>query len=615
MKLIWRFYKMYVFRHWGKLLVAFLLTATVNQAPYGFSMLGKWLVDDVLQVGGKNKTEVVQQTDTPSKSAEDKYQGLWIFLAISLGLRVGTAGFGGWAGYLTSSAGQRVLFRLRSSLQEKLSNLPLAYFDKYSTGQLMVRVMDDANGAQNNTVNLPVNVGTQLVTLIVGVVLLWNINPTMTLMALGVLPFYGVGALLFMKPLRENTEQMRVANSELQSLIEEKLTFVPTIKYYAQEASESTRFFARLQENLKIGFRQNALNTGLSVTLMIISGLGATGILLYGFYQLQNGTMKLGEVLAVYQMTALLFGPITALTNVNVQLQTTGIILARIYEVLDMNPELDDAPNAQVVSNLNGEITFDHVSLRYVEGGPVALKDVNFHLPAGQTMAILGPSGCGKTAVANLVARFYDPTEGQILIDGTNVRAFELQSLRKSIGIASQESRIFSGTVSQNIAFGDDDIDQETIVTSAKVAGVHEAITNLTKGYETLIGKGGETLPQEMVQRLSIARTLLGSPAIFIFDDSVSALSEEAEELLFEDVEKAFEKQTLIIITNRVRTAENAHHILVMRDGSVVEQGTHKTLTESKGVYWRMYLHQTQRPNAISAETRLHLPDEIDTIT
>ncbi len=612
MKLIRRFYKEYVLRHWGKLLLAFLLTVTANQAPYGFSLLGKWLVDDVLQVARKGNVAVVQsEQSAPPVSTEDKFEGLWIFLAISLSLRFGTAGFGGISGYLTSSAGQRVLFRLRSQVQTKLSNLPLSYFDKYSTGQLMVRVMDDANSAQTNTVNLPVNVATQFVTLIVGLVLLWGISPTMTLMALGVLPFYATGAMLFMRPLRKNTEAMRNANAELQSLIEEKLTYVATIKYYAQESAESTRFFKRLRQNLQIGFRQNALNTGLSVTLMIISGLGATGILMYGFLQLQDGAMKLGEVLAVYQMTALLFGPITALTNTNVQLQTTRIILERIYEVLDAESDLSDDGGGVVVDTLRGDIAFENVSLRYIEGGPVALRDVNFHLPAGQTLAVLGPSGCGKTAVVNLLSRFYDPTEGRVLIDGLDIRTLNLQDLREQIGMASQEARIFSGTVAQNIAFGDPDIERPTIEHAAQVAGIHDAILELPKGYDTQIGKGGESLSQDVVQRISIARTLLGDPAIFVFDDSVSALSEEAEELLFENIEKAFERQTIIIITNRVRTAENAHQILVMREGHVVEQGSHDELVAQKGVYWRMYLHQTQRPYEVAPEPRLHEPDEM----
>ena len=612
MTLIRRFYKEYVFRHWGKLLIAFLLTAAVNQAPYGFSMLGKWLVDDVLQVGGKGKAaEVAPENVVP---LDEKYEGLWLFLAVSLGLRLSTAALGGVAGYLTSGAGQRVLFRLRSAVQEKLSNLPLSYFDRYSTGQLMVRVMDDANGAQNNTVNLPVNVGTQIVTLIVGIVLLWKINPTMTLMALGVLPFYAAGTALFMNPLRKNTEEMRNANTELQALMEEKLTFVPTIKYYAQEEAESTRFFNRLQENLKIGFHQNALNTGLSVVLMIISGVGATGVLMYGFWQLEAGAMKLGEVLAVYQMTALLFGPITALTNVNVQLQTTNIILERIYEVLDMKSELDDAPDAIDVAQLQGEITFENVSLRYIEGGPVALQNVSFHLPAGKTVALLGPSGCGKTAVVNLLMRLYDPTEGVVKVDGVDVRKYKLQSLRESIGLSSQESRVFSGTVAENIAFGTDGVDRTSIEHVAEVAGVHETIMALPKGYDTRIGKGGESLTQDIVQRLAIARALLGEPAIFIFDDSVSALSEEDEELLFEDIERAFVKQTLAIVTNRVRTAENANQILVMRDGGIVEQGSHEELVALKGVYWRMYLHQTQRPGAVMAEPRLHTPQEMGEI-
>ena len=649
MKLVIRFYREHVIRHWGKLLLAFVLTATVNQTPYAFSMLGKWLVDDVLQIGrkGKGKAAAPEQpkaeerpaegprppepqapvasgaveapaqtvpppaTGPPTRPTEEKIRLLWVFLAISLGLRLLTAVFGAGSGYLTSSAGQRVLFRLRAAIQQKLTQLPLSYFDRYSTGQIMVRVMDDANAAQANTVNLPVNVLTNLVTLVVGLVLVSKINPTMAWMALGVLPLYGAGSMLFMGALRRNTEAVREANADLQSLLEEKLTYIATVKYYAQELGETERFSDRLGENLKLAWRQNFLNTGLSVVLMIISGLGATGVLMYGFWQLRDGNMLLGEVLAVYQMTALLFGPITALTNTNVVLQTTGVILSRIYEVLDIEPEITDAPDAVELAEVRGDLAFEDVSLQYVEGGPVALRNVSLQLPAGKTLAVIGPSGCGKSTLAALLLRFYDPTEGRILLDGEDLRRIRLHDLRQAMDMASQEARVFSGTVAQNIAFGDPDIDRARIEHVAQVAGAHDDILQLPKGYDTLVGKGGEQLPMELIQRLTIARTLVGNPAVFIFDDSASAMSEEEEENLYLAVEQAHAAQTLVIITNRVKTAENADLLAVMRDGRIIELGADAELKEQKGVYWRMYLHQTRRPGEIPPEQRLHLPEEL----
>lgn len=600
MSLVRRFFREYVAVHWGKLLVAFLLTGAVNQAPFAFSMLGKWLVDDVLGVG---------QSGSNGLTTDEQISQLWVFLAISLALRTGQAGLGGLSGYLISSTGQRVLFSLRSTVQEKLTDLSLAFYDRYSTGQLMVRVMGDASAAQANAVNMPVNVGVQIVTLCVGVFLIWRISPTMTLIAMAALPLYALGSALFMGALRKNTELVRNSNAELQSRLEEKLTHVQTIQYYGQEAYESRRFLGRLQDHLKLAWRMNGLNTGLSVVLMIVSGVGATSVLLYGFWQFEAGVMKLGEVLAVYQMAALLFGPITMLTNTSVVIQTTAVVLSRIYEVLDLESDVKDAPDA-VDADIHGEIRFDNVSLQYLEDGPVALKKVSFEVRNGESLAVLGPSGCGKSSIANLLQRFYDPTEGAVFVDGVDVQKLRLDTLRRSIGLAGQEARLFSGSVAENIAFGDPDVSQEEIERVTETVGLRETVAALPQGYKTTVGKGGATLGQDAVQRIAIARTLLKNASILVFDDSVSATTEEAEMDLYRSIEEAYSTQTLIIITNRVRTAETADRIAVFREGELVEFGSPEELKGQRGIYWRMFLHQTERPQEVNREVRLSTPEE-----
>lgn len=599
MSLVMRFYREHVAPHWKKLSLAFVLTATINQASYAFSMLGKWLVDDILLIGSGEAPDLTSQMS-----------GLWTFLAISMSLRLGTAGLGAWSGYLTSSTGQRVLFRMRSALQSKLSRLPVSYFDRYSTGQLMVRVMEDANAVQANAVNLPVNLATQLVTLGVGITLMWGISPTITMIALASLPFYALGSALFTGAISRNTEKIRNANAELQSLLEEKLTNVATIKYYAQQGSESERFWNRLSENLELSWRQNKLNTSLAVVLMIVSGIGATSVLMYGFWQYRDGAMKLGAVLACYQMAALLFGPITALANANVTVRNVSVILGRLYDVLDTKPDIEDAPNAHDIE-VKGDLAFDHVSLQYLADGPIAIDDVTFEIPAGHTVAIVGPSGCGKSSIVNLLLRFYDPTEGRILLDGVDFRELKMDTVRGAISVASQDARLFSASVRENIAFGDQDIDQALIEHAAQVVGIHEEILALPDGYETQVGKGGETLGAGSIQRLAVARALIRDPKVFVFDDSVTAMSEAEEEDLYLAINEAFRDRTLVIVTNRVQTAENADMILLMREGKVVEQGTSEELKRAKGIYWRMYLHQTQRPDRVHPEVKVHTPEMI----
>ncbi|MDX1681868.1 MAG: ABC transporter ATP-binding protein [Phycisphaeraceae bacterium] len=643
MKLLLRFYREFVLQFWRPILIALLLTATLSQGGFAFSMLGKWLVDDVLEVGRAAAVQVdtnqgsespdaeteptttdpagpVSDDPSPSSTSEpvsssttvassappvvdpDKARGLLYFLLISLGLHFVVALMGGIAGFLVSSVGQRVLFRVRMALQRRLLGMSMAFYNRQQTGQLMVRVLEDANGAQANTVNLPVNIAAHLVSLAVGLWLLWRLNPTMTMIALGVLPLYAIGSAVFMVPLRHNTDNVRRANADLQSLIEERLSLISTIKSYAQEMAEGRRFFRRLRQNLAITWRQNALNTGLSVTLMLISGLGATAILLIGFINIRAGRMQLGETLAFYQMTALLFGPITALANTYLVIQTSSVLLQRIYDVLDTHPDLAEPESPVEPEVIRGDIAFENVSLRYSDHSAIAVNDVTFTAPAGSRVALLGTSGSGRTTIANLLVRLFDPDTGTVRLDGVDLRDYRLERVRRAVAVASQDARVFAGSIHENIAFGAEDATDDQVARAADVAGAHDPITQLPDGYQTRVGRGGMELPSTLLQRIAIARTLISDPAVLVFDDSASALSDTAEINLYDRISEAFANRTQLVITNRVRTAERCDQVIVMRDGQIIEQGNPEDLLARKGTYWRMFIHQTHRPGTIPVE-------------
>ena len=637
MNMILRFYREYIVRHWRKLLIALLFTATLNQAGFAFSMLGMWLVDDILRVGrsapalvvvepGESAMteefveedlfaqdvvrepadeELVAFEETPEEMERSRQRrGLFLFVAISIGLHLAAAVLGGVSGYLSESTGQRVLYRLRLNLKRRLTQLSPAYHSNQQIGQLMVRVLDDANAAQANTVNLPVNTITYLVTLGMGLTLLWRLNPGMTVVALCILPLYAMASLLFMRAIRTNTERIRTANADLQSVVEEDLTLMGTIKAYSREGAEVGRFFTQLRNNLLLAWRQNKLNTGLSVTLMIISGLGTTGILCYGFLQIRDGAMPIGAVLAFYSMTGLLFGPVTSLVNISVILQTTKVILSRVYDVLDATSDVKEVAEPVKLDPIRGEVSFHNVSLRYGLG-PVAVRELTFHCKPGERIALLGSSGSGRTTVAHLLLRFYDPNEGTICLDGVDLRELPLAQLRSSIGMASQEERLFTGTIRDNIAFGAMGVlPEDEIERIATVVGIHEIIAALPDGYETRVGKGGQSLEHSLVQRIGIARVLAGNPALLFFDDSASTLADEEEVALYDAIRGVFAGRTQFIITNRVQTAQTMDRVLILRSGSLIESGTPEELLSARGTYWRMYLHQTSRPDTLPMERR-----------
>mgnify|MGYP006280767141 CR=1 FL=1 len=612
MQLLWRLIKTQLRRHWKGMLAMLVIALMVSATPYGFAMLGRWLVDDVLQVAGPPKT--AQKAEQPAegepaaaeqagkaaepqaewqeKTPEGKLRLLLIFFIGSLSIHVFVTGLSVISAIVNQRIVQRITHRLRRSVHEKIASMDLAVFSREQVGQLMTRALDDTAGIPGNLTQLVINVITQIGMLILGAVLLLRLNPRMTLLALGALPFYGIVCWYFLPKLRNNTEDLRTKVAAFNGFMVERLTNVTTIKNYAQEEREIGAFNHRLDENLGLSRRQNRLNVWFNTLTTIITAGATLGVLLVGFLNIRAGRMQLGEVLAFYGVTAQLFVPISALVGMGTVAQTLQVLAQRVYSVLDTPSTLTDAPDARDPETLKGEVEYRDVSLRYQEGGPFAVENVSFTVPVGATACIVGPSGCGKSTLLLLLARLHDPTDGAVCLDGIDIQKLPVRTVRRVVAQVLHDCPVFTGTIAENIAYGDPDATQEQIEHAARQVGLDETITEMPGGYKTRLGTGGESLDAEQLARLGLARAIMVEPVVVTLDDTFSAIEEEAERPLRAAVRTALAGRTMLIATSRLSVCEDADLVVVMQQGKVVQTGTHQEMMEQPGLYRRMYMRQ-----------------------
>jgi len=589
--------------HWKGLLVRFIIASAVASTPYAFSMLGKWLVDDILQVTGRPKVTQVQADAGPAvaqdwvpKSEDEKIRLLVVFVLISVGIHVAITAASAGSELINSRINESLALDLRSAVNDKLSVMEMGLFTREQVGQLMTRTMDDTAAIPGNLTNLAVNLFTQIGMLILGLVLLVRLNATMTFVVLGALPFYAVSCAIFLPRLRKAAIEQRDRWAAMGGYAVERLTNVATVKNYAQEQREIRTFEGWVDRNLAVGRRQHRLNLYFGTLTTITTGVGTIIVLWMGFLGIKSGTMQLGEVLAFYAVAAQLFVPVSALVGLATVVQTIQIHARRVYDILDMPERLRNASDAvDLPEPVQGEIEFRDVALQYTEGGPFAVQGVDLKIPAGKTVCIVGPTGCGKSTLLSLATRMYDPTDGEILLDGIPLPKLRLRRLRRAIGNILHDCDVFSGTIADNLRFGAPQATKEELQQAVEHAGLTEFISALPKGLDTLVGREGLGLTEEQLVRLAVARATVTKPAVLTVDDTFSAIQPSAEEELRQAIRKALADRTVLIATSRLSICEDADLVVVMQKGTVVDQGTHDELISRPGIYCRMYMRQAGR--------------------
>lgn len=494
--------------------------------------------------------------------------------------------------YMSERASQGVAFDFRNELFAKIQRLSFSYHDQNQTGQLMIRATDDVE-----KVRLFVGQGLlqalQAVVLLVAVlVILFATNWRLTLVVLPVLPlafllFLGFG--MISAPLFGKV-QMRL--SALNTILQENLAGIKIVKAFVREPYEQKRFNTAADNLMAQQISVSRVFSFLFPVIFLVAQLGQAAILYFGGKQIIAGDLTLAE----YQKFALyliyLFIPMGQLGFIISLMAQASASAARIFEILDTKNDVTDKPGAITLPQVQGHVEFKHVTFKYFGSSDPVLNDVNFEATPGQTIALLGATGSGKTTIINLLPRFYDPSEGQILIDGHDVRDVTLDSLRSQIGTVLQETNLFSGTIRDNIAFGRTDASLEQVIEAAKAAAAHDFIMSFPQGYDTPVGERGTTLSGGQKQRIAIARALLLDPRILILDDSTSSVDLTTEFKIQQALDRLMKGRTSFVIAQRITTVLNADQILVLDKGSVVARGKHEELMEESPIYAEIYHSQ-----------------------
>lgn len=493
--------------------------------------------------------------------------------------------------YLIGWLGQRIVFDLRFQSYRHLNRLSLAYYDTRQTGKIMARLTGDVDTIQYMISGGFVTFMADLFSVVALLVVLFAVQWQLAAVTVCVIPLYVLNYKLFIRHIRPLSEELRERWDAMLGVLQEKLAGITVVKAFVREDFETEEFMKTVQDNFTIGMKQMKLNRRLGAFAQIIRAVGTGLVLWYGGTLVQGRHMRVGDLLAFTGWIASLYDPAVRLVDFNVTLQWARAAIERVFETLDTRPEITDAEDAIAIRNMRGAVEFRNVTFGYDSDLPT-ISNVSVKVAPGEIIAIVGPSGAGKTTLVNLIARFYDVNQGQILIDDVDLRKVRLESVRRQIGIVSQESLLFSVSLKENIKYGWHDASDRAIVQAAKNADLHEFILNLPHGFDTKIGEDGIKLSVGQKQRMSIARATLTDPKILILDDATSALDSKTEANVQAALERLMRGRTCFVIAHRLSTIMNADRIVVMESGQVVDVGTHQELVARPGVYQNLYNEQ-----------------------
>jgi ATP-binding cassette subfamily B protein len=494
--------------------------------------------------------------------------------------------------FMAEQTSQGLAFDLRNAIFAKVQRLSFSYYDKNQTGQLMIRATDDVERVRLFIAQGLILAVQSFLLLIGALVVLFITNWRLTLWVLPLLPialflFMGFGRIS--QPL---FAQIQARLSALNTILQENLAGIKVVKAFAREPAEQRRFDAAADDLFAISLKVNRIFAVLFPLIFLVSQLGQALILYAGGAQILGGTLNLGEYQKFSLYLVYVFFPLGQLGFIVALMAQAGASAGRIFEILDAQSDIVEAPDAVALPVIQGRVEFKDVTFRYFGGGEPVLSDVSFVAEPGQTVALLGATGSGKTTIINLVPRFYDVSEGAVLIDGLDVRKVRLDSLRSQIGIVLQETNLFSGTIRDNIAFGRPEATREQVVAAAQAAAAHDFIAGFPQGYDTPVGERGTTLSGGQRQRIAIARALLLDPHLLILDDSTSAVDLQTEVKIQHALDNLMRGRTSFVIAQRISTVLNADQILVLDKGMVVARGTHAELMEQSPIYAEIYHSQ-----------------------
>ena len=491
---------------------------------------------------------------------------------------------------LMNFIGQRVVADIRNRLYQVIQTQSMSFFTKNQTGILMSRITNDVNSMQGAVSEAVTSLLKDSFTLICLMFVIFYRDWQLALVAMVIFPVTIYPIATFGRKIRKLATRTQVTMGSLTTLLQETISGARIVKAFGREDYESSRFSRENENLLKLTLKSVTISAVSSPFMEFLGGVGIAAIIFYGGYQVIQGVSTPGTFFSFLAALILLYEPIKRLTNVNNTIQQGIAGAQRVFSIIDAVPEIRNKPEAIPLPAISKAIDIRNVTFRY-EDTPV-LKQINLTVRAGEAVAFVGMSGGGKTTLVNLIPRFYDVSEGQILIDGRDIRDVTMESLRAQIGIVTQQTILFNDTVRNNIIYGDVEKTEADVIRAAKAANAHHFIMNLPEGYDTVIGEQGTKLSGGERQRISIARALLKDAPILVLDEATSSLDTEAEIEVQEALENLMKGRTTLVIAHRLSTIRNADRIVVLVNGEIVEEGTHEALLDKKGEYFRLYQMQ-----------------------
>ncbi|WP_284645377.1 ABC transporter ATP-binding protein [Paenibacillus silviterrae] len=570
-------------------------------------------------------------------------EGFWTLGKVVLAL-AGLYLCGIWTGFWRNTAtfrlGNRMVFDIRKQLYAQMQLLSQRFYDNRQVGSIVSRITSDVNGAQQMVNGGVINLIIDLFLILFAGFMLFSLHWQLALLALWILPLYYLTFTNLNVRIRLSWRSVHRQMERINGVLVERISGMKVVQAFAQERKEMYRFEKQAVHHIGLANKANLLSQSLGRISNIFTHSGTLITWFVGGLFVLQGQLSIGALVAFQAYLGQMYGPIQRFAEANATIQNSMTHVERIFEVLDMTPEVVSKENAVKLPHCVGKIEFHNVSFTYVSEFPEkpkeadpnmdpdlvqplkpeksfywlpprmkpplppmrqelrpALKDIHFTAMPGEVIALVGPSGAGKSTLVNLIPRFYDPDKGAVKLDGIDLREYDLYDLRRQIAVVLQENVLFSGTIYENIMYGDPEATREQVLAAAAAANAHEFITDMEQGYDTIIGERGVRLSGGQKQRIAIARALLKEPRILILDEATSALDSESESLVTEALERLMKGRTTFIIAHRLSTVVRADRILVIDHGKVVEMGSHRELLKQGGLYRELYEKQLKAMN------------------